>query len=57
MAAMASCSRVRRETARTIAMANGRVLTADALKGLLQIDLQGNIEVLTTEAAGRAFRF
>jgi sugar lactone lactonase YvrE len=41
----------------TIAMADGRVLTADALKGLLQIDVQGNIEVLTTEAAGRAFRF
>jgi len=41
----------------TLAMANGHVLTADALKGLLQIDPQGNIEVLATEAAGRAFAF
>jgi sugar lactone lactonase YvrE len=41
----------------TAAMANGRVLTADALKGLLQIDPHGNVEVLATEAAGRAFGF
>jgi sugar lactone lactonase YvrE len=41
----------------TVAMANGHVLTADSLKGLLQIDLHGNIEVLATDAAGRAFRF
>src|ERR1700738_4374625 len=37
----------------TVAMANGHVLSADALKGLLQIDPQGHIEVLATEAAGR----
>jgi sugar lactone lactonase YvrE len=41
----------------TIARTNGHVLTADAIKGLLLIDLQGNVEVLATEAAGRAFGF
>jgi len=41
----------------TVALANGHVLTADPLRGLLQIDPQGRIEVLTTEAAGRPFRF
>jgi sugar lactone lactonase YvrE len=41
----------------TVAMANGHVLSADALKGLLQIDPQGNIEVLATEAGGKAFGF
>jgi sugar lactone lactonase YvrE len=41
----------------TVVTASGHVLTADALKGLLQIGPQGNVEVLATEAAGRAFGF
>jgi sugar lactone lactonase YvrE len=41
----------------TVVMASGHVLAADAFRGLLQIDPLGNIEVLATEAAGRAFGF
>jgi sugar lactone lactonase YvrE len=41
----------------TVPMASGHVLSADALKGLLQIDPRGNIEVLATGAGGKAFGF
>ena len=37
--------------------ANGNLILADAYKGLLRIDAQGQIEVLTTEAEGVPFKF
>ena len=37
--------------------ANGHLIVADAYKGLLSIDRQGQISVLTTEAAGVPLRF
>lgn len=37
--------------------AAGRLIVADAYKGLLAIDAQGRIEVLTTEADGVPFKF
>lgn len=37
--------------------AAGQLIVADAYKGLLSIDAQGRIEVLTTEAEGLPFKF
>jgi sugar lactone lactonase YvrE len=37
--------------------ADGNLIVADAYKGLLRIDAQGQIEVLTTEAEGVPFKF
>jgi len=37
--------------------ANGNLIVADAFKGLLSIDPQGRITVLTTEADGVPFKF
>jgi sugar lactone lactonase YvrE len=37
--------------------ANGNLIVADAYKGLLSIDPQGQIEVLSTEAEGVPFKF
>lgn len=37
--------------------ANGNLIVADAYKGLLRLDPQGQIEVLTTEAEGVPFKF
>ncbi|RJG13926.1 SMP-30/gluconolactonase/LRE family protein [Pseudomonas cavernicola] len=37
--------------------ANGNLIVADAYKGLLSIDPQGQIKVLSTQAEGQAFRF
>ncbi len=38
-------------------LADGRLLVADAIKGLLQIDSSGEVMVLATEAGGQPFGF
>lgn len=37
--------------------AHGNLIVADALKGLLSVDIQGNVSVLATEAGGLPFGF
>ena len=36
---------------------DGSLYVADAMKGLLQVDLDGNVDVLSTEANGVAYKF